>query len=217
MPVHEGHELRGQRTARRIIRDFGQALLIERKLAGVSQETAGHAAGMSRAQFGRIERADVRHLTIDQASRAAAAVGLGLVVKTYPDGDPARDAAQLALLERFRQRLPPTALWRTEVPMPIPGDRRAWDGWALVRARAAGCEAETRLNDAQALERRIALKQRDGGVDIVLLVVADTTANRKFLAIHREQLRGLLPLDSRQVLEAFRRGELPDRSGIVIV
>ena len=54
-------------------------------------------------------------------------------------------------------------------------------------------------------------------MDIVLLVVADTTANRRFLEQHREELSGLFPLDSRQVLEAFRRGELPEKSGIVIV
>lgn len=101
--------------------------------------------------------------------------------------------------------------------MPIPGDRRAWDGVAALRGRRAGSELETRLSDVQALQRRVALKQRDGNVDIVLLVVADTTANRHFLEQHREQLRGLLPLDSRQVLDAFRRGELPEKSGIVIV
>ena len=117
----------------------------------------------------------------------------------------------------FRQRLPHEASWRTEVPIPIPGDRRAWDGVAGLRGRRAGSELETRLHDVQALERRLTLKQRDGDVDIVLLVVADTSANRRFLNRHREQLRGLLPLDSRQVLDAFRRGELPERGGIVIV
>jgi hypothetical protein len=139
------------------------------------------------------------------------------MVKSYPDGDPARDAAHLALGERFRRRLPPNATWRTEVPIPIPGDHRAWDGVAGLRGRRAGSELETRLHDVQALERRLTLKQRDGDVDIVLLVVSDTTANRQFLEQHREQLRGLLPLDSRQVLDAFRRGAFPEKSGIVIV
>ena len=217
MPVHEGHELRGRRQARRVARDFGQELLNARKQTGLSQETAARAAGMSRAQFGRIERAEIRGLTFDQASRAAAAVGLRLVVKTYPEGDPARDAAHLALAERFRRRLPPHATWRTEVPIPIPGDQRAWDGVATVNRRRAGCELETRLHDLQAQQRRLTLKERDGNVDVLLLVVSDTTANRSFLDQHREQLRGLLPLDSRQVFEAFRRGELPERSGIVIV
>jgi transcriptional regulator with XRE-family HTH domain len=215
--VREGHELRGRRAAQRIRTEFGRELLIERRQAGVSQETVGRAAGMSRAQFGRIERGEIRGLTFDQASRAAAAVGLRLVVKTYPDGDPARDPAHLALGERFRRRLPPDTTWRTEVPIPIPGDHRAWDGVAALRGRRAGSELETRLHDVQALERRLTLKQRDGDVDIVLLVVADTTANRRFLEQHREQFRGLLPLDSRQVLDAFRRGGLPEKSGIVIV
>jgi transcriptional regulator with XRE-family HTH domain len=215
--VREGHELRGRRAAQRIRTELGRELLIQRRQAGVSQETVGRAAGMSRAQFGRIERGEIRGLTVDQASRAAAAVGLSLVVKTYPDGDPARDAAHLALGERFRGRLPPAASWRTEVPIPIPGDRRAWDGVAALHGRQAGSELETRLHDVQALERRLTLKQRDGDVDIVLLVVADTTANRRLLEQHREQLRRLLPLDSRQVLDAFRRGALPERSGIVIV
>jgi hypothetical protein len=172
---------------------------------------------MSHSQISRIERGELRDLTFDQAARAAAAVGLKLVVRTFPDGDPARDAAHLALLERFRRRLPSEATWRTEVPMPIPGDRRAWDAVAILVGRRAGCECETRLRDVQALERRLTLKQRDGAVDIILLVVSDTAANRRFLEQYREQLRGLLPLDSRQVLDAIRRGELPESSGIVIV
>ena len=217
MPVRNEPALHGRRVSKRLVVAFGQELQTARLAAGISQRVAGEAAAMSHSQFGRIERAEIRGLTFEQASRASSAVGLRLVVKTYPDGDPARDAGHLALLERFRKRLPSAAEWRTEVPIPIPGDRRAWDGWARARGRTAGCEAETRLADAQAVERRTALKQRDGNVDIVLLVVADTTTNRRFLEQHREQLRGLLPLDSRQVFEAFRRGDLPDRSGIVIV
>ena len=46
----------------------------------------------------------------------------------------------------------------------------------------------------------------------MLLIVADTRSNRAFLELHREQLRGLLPLDSRQVLDAFRRACSPRRA-----
>ena len=74
-------------------------------------------------------------------------------MRLYPDGDPVRDAAQLGLLERFRRRLPAGARWETEVPLPIQGDRRAWDALVGLRGRRAGCEAETRLTDLQALER----------------------------------------------------------------
>jgi transcriptional regulator with XRE-family HTH domain len=204
-------------VAQRIRVEFGDSLLAARLDAGISQRTAATAADMSHSQVSRIERAEIASLTFDQAARAASAVGLRLVVKTYPDGDPARDAGQLALLERFRQRLPREAVWRTEVPLPLPGDRRAWDGLAVLKGRRGGCEAETRLRDRQAVERLLALKLRDGDVDVLILVVADTAANRAFLAAHREQLRGLLPLDTRQVLDALKRGDLPDRSGIVVI
>jgi hypothetical protein len=156
-------------------------------------------------------------LTFDHAARAAAAVGLRLSIKTYPDGDPARDAGQLRLAERFRSRLPRGTVWRTEVPLPIAGDRRAWDGVAILLGRTAGCELEVRLADVQALERKVALKERDGEVDVVILVVADTRHNREMLELHRDELRELLPLDSRQVLASVRNGRLPDRSGIVLL
>ena len=71
--------------------------------------------------------------------------------------------------------------------------------------------------DLQALERRHALKVRDGGVDLLLLVVADTIRNRSVLRMHREQLRALLPLDSRDVLASLRAGQLPRESGIVVL
>ena len=217
MPAHDDIEQHGQRIARQVRLDAASAVLSARLDSGISQQTAGRAAGMSRAQFGRIERGEIAHLSVDQLCRAAAAVGLKVSLRTFPDGDPARDAGQLAILERFHQRLPSEALWRTEVPLPIRGDRRAWDGLVVLRRRRAGCECETRLRDAQSVERRLALKQRDGQVDIVLLIVPDTVGNRRFLDQHREQLRTLLPLDSRQVLDAFRRGELLEKSGIVIV
>ena len=103
------------------------------------------------------------------------------------------------------------------MPLPIPGDRRAWDGVAILLGRTAGCELETRLSDIQAVERRVTLKQRDGAVDVVILVIADTKHNRQMLELHRDELRGLLPLDSRQMLASFRQGRLPERNGIVLL
>jgi len=217
MPARDEPQRHGRRVARQLAMSIGSEILAARLEAGISQTSAGAAAGMSHAQFGRIERGTLQALTIDQASRACAAIGLRLVVKTFPDGDPARDAAHLATIESFRRRLPEQAVLRTEVPLPIRGDRRAWDAVLFLTHRRCGCECETRLRDAQALERRLALKQRDGEMDLVILIVSDTKANRAFLDEHREQLRGLLPLDSRQVFEALRRGELPEKSGIVIV
>jgi hypothetical protein len=84
--------------------------------------------------------------------------------------------------------------------------------------RPAFTEAETRIGDAQALERRIRLKQRDDPrATIVLLVAARTDHNRRVIGAHREALRDLLPLDGRPILEALRRGRCPGGSGIVLL
>lgn len=211
-PAHEG-----RRNARRIRVLIGEEIREARLQGGLTQAGAGGAADMSHAQFGRIERGVLDELNIDQLSRACSAVGLRLVVKAYPDGDPVRDEAQRRLLERFRVRLPDGTVWRTEVPLPLPGDRRAWDGVAAKDRRVAACEAETALRDVQALERRIALKQRDGGIETVILVVSDTRANRRALAAHREALRERFPLDGREILAAFSAGRLPNRSGILML
>ncbi len=172
---------------------------------------------MSRSQYGRIERGEIASLTVEQACRAAAAVGLGISTSVWPDGDPVRDAGQQRLRGRLRDVMPAAATWQTEVPMPIPGDKRAWDAVATLGGRRAGCECEMRLTDMQAVERRLRLKLRDGNVDVLLLVVADTVANRRVLRLHREALRSLLPLDSREVLAALRAGRLPGANGIVIL
>ena len=95
------------------------------------------------------------------------------------------------------------------MPLPIPGDRRAWDACLVLGGRRAGCEAETRLTDVQAMERRLALKMRDGEVDLLLLLVSDTATNRHMLALNREALRTLLPLDGRNVLTSLGSGRLP--------
>ena len=171
---------------------------------------------MSHAQVGRIERGKLPQLTLEQACRAGMALGLELGAKLYPRGDPVRDRAQLKLLERFRVRLPPGATWDTEVPLPITGDRRAWDGLVRLGGRRAGCEAETRLTDIQALERRLALKLRDGAVDVLLLIVADTVPNREVLAAIASASvapAARRPRDPR----GLRGNRLPEESGLLVL
>jgi len=185
--------------------------------AGVSQMVAGRSVGMSHAQFGRIERGVLRAVTVEHLSRACGAIGLKLVVRAYPDGEPVRDAAQIALLGRFRQCVPPAVPWRREVALPIIGDRRAWDVVLTFPGVDVALEAETRLHDLQALERRIALKARDSGLDRVILLVNDTATNRRILDVHRVALRERFPLDGREILRSIRSGLAPAASGIVVL
>ncbi len=113
-------------------------------------------------------------------------------------------------------RLHPVLGWRTEVPLPITNDRRAWDalirgiGWLLA------VEAETVLDDLQAAERRIALKQRDGSMEHVLLLVAATRRNRRALAAHPNAFPGF-SRDARAVLRALAAGRDPGCSAIVLL
>lgn len=202
--------------AARLITEIGREVRATRINAGTSQRAAGARMGLSHSQLGRIERGELRNLTLQQACRAARAVGLRPIVRLIPDADPALDAGQLALLGRLRRVLPSGAVLHTEVPLPLNGDRRAWDA-TVALDHVVAFEAETRLNNAQALERRIALKLRDGRVDVAILVAADTRWNRTFLDLHREALRTRFPLDSREILGALRLGKAPRARGILVL
>jgi hypothetical protein len=195
----------------------GAEIRLSRRGSGTSIRAASKSVGMSETTFGRIERGILPTVSVEQLAIACAAVGLRFVARAYPDGDPVRDAAHARLIRRFRGELPPQVTLRTEVPIPIPGDRRAWDGLCALGGTMVGIEAETRLIDLQALDRRIALKCRDSGVTLVVLLVADTSANRRALREHRESLRPAFPLDTRAAMAAIRAGHAPEASAVVVL
>src|SRR5258705_2010846 len=153
-----------------------------RRGAGLSHDAVGAACGISGSAEWRIEHGTTKTVDVRTVACLGAVVGLDVRLRAYPAGDPIRDAGQQRLLERLHARLHAGLIWRTEVPLPIRGDRRAWD--ALIRGEGwvIAVEAETVLDDLQAVERRIALKQRDGGIDHVILLVADTRRDRRALA-----------------------------------
>jgi hypothetical protein len=159
-------------------------------------------------------------MSVPELGAWLAVVGLELALRAYPFGDPIRDRAQLALLERLRLRIHSSLRWRTEVPLGIQGDLRAWDAQILgvtpVRWRAR-VEAETRIADGQALERRLNLKAHDDPGGDVIVLVSDTRANRAALRLVREGMRDQFPLDTRAILAALREGRDPGQSGIVVL
>jgi hypothetical protein len=171
---------------------------------------------MSAAHVSRIEHGLVKSLDPEGLAILFAAVGLELSVRVFPSGAPLRDNAHTALLRRFKARLHPSVVWRTEVPMPIPGDLRAWDAAVGVRSRWTGVEAETRPRDAQALERRLNLKLRDSNFEHAILLLADTRYNRQFIRGH-PALRDRFPLPGRLALEHLGAGADPGDSAIVLL
>jgi hypothetical protein len=207
------------RARRRIEADLRRAIedvAAGRRNAGLSLRTIGAACGVSHSAIDRMEAHRADSVDVVLLASMAASVGLDLRLRAYPAGDPIRDAGQQRLLERLRVRLHPGLRFPTEVVLPIDGDLRAWD--AVIRGAnwRVAVEAETVLDDIQAVERKVALKQRDGGIDHVILLVADTPRNRRALAAAPSAF-ATFSRDSRAMLRALREGRDPGGSGIVIL
>lgn len=193
MPPRERTNDRGRRRGARLIVEVGRDIRDARSAAALTQAQVGRACGISGSHEGKIERGEVRGVSIIALAQICEVVGLDLTVRTYPGATPLRDAAHLALQARFRARLDPRWTWRTEVPVPLPGDQRSWDAVIARNGLRIGVETETRLRDLQAFDRRIALKLRDSGLDRVVLVLADTRANRSILHAYGDAIRSNYP------------------------
>jgi hypothetical protein len=100
--------------------------------------------------------------------------------------------------------------------MPIPGDLRAADGVIDGAFGTALVEAETRVVDLQAVERKSMLKQRDLGADHSILLIADTPNNRTVLDLHAG-LRERFPIGTRRCLAALGRGGDPGGDCLVVL
>ncbi len=172
---------------------------------------------MSASAWSRLERGASPCLPVVDLARAAAAVGLELRINAYPGGHPVRDRAHLELLERLRSRLAAGAAWATEVPLPNPGDKRAWDALIRIPPVRVGIEAETRAHDTQDLQRRLKLKRRDGAVDHVILLLADTRHNRRFVRALDAGFRSDFPLAPEIALARLEAGLDPGGSSIVLL
>jgi transcriptional regulator with XRE-family HTH domain len=208
----------GADDARRQLQTVGREIRDVRRILGISIAVAARRAGTSASQFGRIERGVLRRPSVDQVFRAARAVGLEPALRLHPTGVRVRDTAQLGVLARFERLLVHPLRMRREVPVPRAGDLRAWDGRVSDGTGSASIEAESRLWDAQATERRIALKSRDDpDAGVVILVLNRTAHNRRVLAEHREALRSRFPLDGAAIARALRAGKLPPAGGIILV
>jgi transcriptional regulator with XRE-family HTH domain len=182
----------------------------------MSSRDVARYTGISHTQVIRIERALATHVDIDVLARMASVLGHELGMGVHPISAPVRDKAHVSLLGRFAARLHPSIHLRTEVPIPIPGDLRSTDGVAEGRTFDATIEAETRLDDVQAVERRLRTKQRDLGTNRAILLVADTRHNRAVVRAIPD-LSEQFPIGTRACLAALARGEDPGGDCLVIL
>ena len=200
---------------RRVRADIGLA----RRGAGLSLDAVGAACGISGSAAWRIERGITRTVDVRTLACLGAAVGLDVRLRAFPAGDPIRDAGQQRLLERVRLRCHPSVAWAREVALPIEDDRRAWDAVIQGDGWRVGVEAETVLDDLQAVERRLSLKQRDGGMPHVILLVADSRRNRRALAAAPHAFPGVTRDSAgiRAVLRALGAGRDPGVGSILVL
>jgi transcriptional regulator with XRE-family HTH domain len=73
---------RAHRRADRVYRELADEFRAARLAAGVSQEHVARAAGISRPRYTKVEAAQVPTLSIHDASRIAAVLGLDLSVRS---------------------------------------------------------------------------------------------------------------------------------------
>ena len=158
----------------------------------------------------------MRTLTIDLVARISAVVGHELAASLYPSGDAVRDRGHLALLGRLRARMPATLRWRVEVPVPISGDMRSGDALVGLPEGDILIEAETRVDDIQAVVRKAASKARDLGANRTILLLADTRHHRRLLQDHPELLERF-PIGTRACLAALVRASDPGGDCLVLL
>lgn len=188
---------------------------------GVSYATMATAMGLSPSYLARLLRGERGGLTIPRLAEVLQILGLELSARAFPAGSPVRDRAQLALLARARSALAPGLRWRHEVPVRSttadPVDLRAWDAVVNGAGWWAAVDAETRVADVQALQRRTALKQRDGDAPIVIVLLADTRHNREVLAAGHGALIEQFPIRPRVALRRLRAGLSPGGNTLLLL
>jgi transcriptional regulator with XRE-family HTH domain len=210
---------RGTRRGGRLLATLADEFREARYQSGVSQRFVAGRSGVSRSTYSRIENARHASLSIQDAARVASTLGLDLVVRAYPGTGSLRDGAHAERLGRLLSFAAQPLSVAREVPLPArPGsiEQRAWDAVVTGSGARTALELEMRLRDAQALERRLALKRRDDPVERFVLAIADSRSNRRALLEARDLFASLPRLSRRSVIESLQAGRHPP-SGIVLV
>jgi transcriptional regulator with XRE-family HTH domain len=197
---------RGQERGVDLIRRLGAEIRMARRSRGLSISSVARQLGVSATELGRIERAEAVWVSLVVLARACAVVGLDLAARAYPGGTPLRDVRHARLLAKLHAVLHESLKWALEVPLPGSGEQRAWD--ALIRGEGwrFGVECELNPLDGQGLIRRLNLKQKDGLVDGVILLVPDTRQARAFRREFAADLAALFPTPARLALDRLRKG-----------
>jgi hypothetical protein len=185
--------------------------------AGLPMRIVARAIGRSTSWVSRVERGLVASVTFDELVVLGAAAGLKLWATTYPAERAIRDAPQLRLLRRFRERVGEAWSWSYEVVLPQTRDQRAADCVLRRGSVTVMVEAFTRMADGQRQLRDVAIKARDLGATRVVIVLQASAANRRAMLEAADVIASDYPLGTRAVLAALSEGRDPGANGIVVL
>jgi transcriptional regulator with XRE-family HTH domain len=206
-----------QTASHRLHAELGNELRNARLERGLRQTDVARSVHTSGSHVSRLERGEIGAVAIADLLRHGAVLGLRLRARFYPVGGGLRDEGQLALLRQLRARIGEAFHWQLEAPLNIPGDLRAFDALLTNRRATIAVEGITRLHDAQAQLRAVSLKQRDGRVDRLVLVVKASHANRRALSTAKDLLATTFPLGTKATLAALSAGEDPGQNGLILL
>jgi transcriptional regulator with XRE-family HTH domain len=213
---------------------FGLAIRALRVRHGWRQEDLGRRAGVSRSLVSRVERAQVRGVPVDVLDRLATALGArtDLLVRWEGEGlDRLLDEGHARLVEVVVRVL--TALgWQVAVEVSFSryGERGSIDvlAWHPGRHRVLVIEVKSVAADLQAtlvgLDRKGRLgpaiaSERGWPAEIAaqILVLWNTSTNRRRLAAHASTVAANLPATTREVTTWLRDPVDPPIAGVWFV
>jgi transcriptional regulator with XRE-family HTH domain len=217
MPTRRNLIDEARRRGARLAREIGDDLRQARLRNGLSLRQVAEAIGASRWQVGRRERGIAATAGLVDLVVHAAAVGLDLSVRSFAAAPAVRDAAQVRVLARFLNMTGSAWAVQLEAPLRVLRDQRAFDCLLRCGEHVVAVEVITRLHDLQAQLRPLFAKARDAGIERLIIVVADTRANREALELASDVLSSAFSLDARGTFAALRHGTVPARDAIVRV
>jgi transcriptional regulator with XRE-family HTH domain len=208
---------RGRQRGLDQVRTIGREIRLARRTLSLSLAAVGQAVGISATELSRIERGLAPWVSLVLLAQLCAVVGLDLSARAYPGGVPLRDARHGRLLAELFGLIHRSLRRGAEVPMPLRGDQRGWDGWIAGSGWRYGVEVELNPIDGQALLRRIHLKERDSGVNGVILVLPDTRQSRLFRRHFADLLAADFTVPGRRSLELLGAAADPGGSSVVVL
>jgi transcriptional regulator with XRE-family HTH domain len=216
-PIDVARQLTTEQATR-----FGREIRTARVSNAISQIELARRAGVSQGFISLVERGR-RVPGLAAANRIATACGLQVWLRLFPgDGVSLRDSGQLAIANAIVKAAQPAYRCRMEVPVGIPGDRRAHDLVMDLPLETLALELERGFADMQAQVRaaqlkREALASRSDKPVRLVIALPDTPAIRLMLRDRAALLASTFPVPSRAIWRAIRAGLPIGGDGILLV